>query len=189
MGTCLPYMHLYVLEYCALSDFISELLSRDCVEQSTYQCLKVLNCTWWNLPWRNAIWFGVSASPPAGAAENCIWSTEFRELGANFYCLEAKMCYLNATHWEYQDTQVCHCFMGDLSHHPLVPSYWLKRDSWHHLSAAGSPRWEQMADTDCRGQASCRECQQNCFQFCFIQNVLDTLTRFKNCRVTKIRLF
>lgn len=72
-------------------------------------------------------------------------------------------------------------FHGDLNHHPLVPSHWLKRDSWHHLSAAGSPRWEQMADTACRGQTSCRECQQNCFQFCFIQNVLDASTRFKNC--------
>lgn len=126
-----------------LSDFIPELLSRDCVEQNTCQCLKVLNCTWWNLSWRNAAWFNVSSSRLAGAAENCTWSTEFWGLGANFYCLGAKMRYLNATHREYEDTQVCHCSMGDLSHHPLVPSYWLKRDSWHHLSAVGSPHWSR----------------------------------------------
>lgn len=42
---------------------------------------------------------------------------------------------------------LCRYFKGDLNHHPLVPSYWLSRDSWHHLSGSKSPSWEQMVET------------------------------------------
>lgn len=90
------------------------------------------------------------------------------------------MCYLNATHREYEDTSLS-LFHGGSKPSPSCSLILAEKRLLTPSVCSGEPTLEQMANTDCRGQISCRECQQNCFQFCFIQNVLDTLTQFKNC--------
>lgn len=84
---------------------------------------------------------------------------------------------------------LCHYFKRDVSHHPLVPSYWLSGDSWHRLSGSESLRWEQMVETQtAQDRHNAQRVQGKCFHFCFIWDALDASTWLNNCRVMKIRI-